>query len=86
MAKAAFKLFIAPNPNLNCLNGNDDPFVAIVNVPEAPLFRVVYGGFGSPISMLNNPTAPADLFSLIGELEDAAVASSAMCIPLRVSL
>ena len=44
MAKVAFKLFIAPNPNLNCLNGNDDPFVAIINVPEAPLFRVVYGG------------------------------------------
>ena len=80
MAKAAFDLFTDPNPNLNRLNGNDDPFAAIINVPEAPLFRVVYG-FGSPISMLN-PTAPADLFSLIGELEDAAVAPSAMRIPL----
>ena len=78
--KAAFDLFTDPNPNLNWLNGNDDPFAAIINVPEAPLFRVVYR-FGSPISMLN-PMAPADLFSLIGELEDAAVAPSAMRIPL----
>ena len=79
MAKAAFDLFNDPAPNLNALNGDESPFAAIINIPDSPLFRVIYG-FGAPISMLN-PTASTDIYALYGDIDGSANVPLAMKLP-----
>ena len=79
MAKGAFDLFNDPAPNLNALNGDESPFAAIINIPDSPLFRVIYR-FGAPISMLN-PTASTDIYALYGDIDGSANVPLAMKLP-----
>ena len=79
MAKAAFDLFNDPAPNLNALNGDESPFAAIINIPDSPLFRVIYR-FGAPISMLN-PTASTDIYALYRDIDESANIPLAMKLP-----
>ena len=79
MAKAAFDLFNDPASNLNALNGNESPFTAIINIPDPPLFRVIYG-LGAQISMLN-PTASMDICALYRDIDGSTNVPLAMKLP-----